>query len=232
MRKTARMDVILLRFILMLVATSMGWIIIGSSLLICGLVWGLNSHQISYVQGGQGTYQIFISEDNSFICFQQNGTNNYYVMYVTNYTPFADPATIQSELQSHSRLFFLASTDTIKIDSQIVGNNTFVASAHPIGQITLLDSNGENPVTYTNPVYAEHPTGYTVNNWPYASLLILAGVICDGISIFFLVLSRQRRKLARAAEMAELEARPSPFARELGEGSMPMAPQMHQEPPI
>jgi len=230
--RTARMDVILLRFILILVATSMGWIIIGSCLLISGLVWGLNSHQVSYVQGGQGSYQIFISEDNSFICFQQSGTNNYYVMYVTEYTPFADPATIQSELQSHRGLFFFASTDTIKIDSETTDQNTIISSAHPIEKITFLDSNGENPVTYTSSDYIQHPEGYTINNWPYASLMMLAGAICAGVAIFFLVLSRQRRKLARIAELAELEARPSPFARELGERSTPLAPPMYQGPPV
>lgn len=204
------------RFILLLVTTSLGWLIIGIGLLIGSLAWGLSSHQVAYAQGGQGFYHVFPSDGNDILLFQQDDTDNYYVMKITDYTPFVDPATILNDMRVANAFNFVASTDEVVVNFQII-NGPFVPTAHPIEKVTFVDPRGLNRVTYTAATYSGNPNGYTINNWPHASLLLLAGAVCTSGALFFLVRGRRRRKLAKATELAELAAMPSPYARELGE---------------
>lgn len=206
------------RLLLLLVTTSVGWIIIGTGLLIGGLIWGLNSHTVAYVQGGQGLYHAYLSDDNGFILFQQEGTDKYYVMHIPDYTPFVDTATILSDMHSSNAFSFIASTNVVTINAQIRGTGTFVNTAHPIEKVVFYSPNHQSSLTYVNAEYSGNPNGYTINNWPYASLLIAAGALCIGGGLFFILRRRHRQKQDRAAQLAALETAPSPFARELGEG--------------
>ncbi len=203
------------RFLLFLVTSSAGWIIIGCGLFIGGLIWGLNSHQVSYIQGGQGVYQTFVTEDNAYIIFQQSDTDNYYVMHTPDYAPEVDTNTILNLMQPGSSFSFIASTDTVTIASMVKDTGQYIGHAHPIERVVFYDAKQQKSLTYTSSEYSGNPNGYTINNWPYASLLMLAGVLCTGASILFLARSRRRKKLAIAANLAALEAMPSPFAREL-----------------
>lgn len=208
------------RFLLFLVTSSVGWIIIGIGLFIGGLVWGITSHQVSYVQGGQGSYQTFVTEDNAYIIFQQSGTGDYYVMHTPDYSPGVDTNMILKLMQPGGSFSFIASTDMVKIDAMVNDTGQYINYAHPIEKVVFYGANQQNnPLTYTSSEYSGNPGGYTVNNWPYAAPLALAGVVCAGAPILFLTRSRRRRKLAAAANLAALEAMPSPFARELAADS-------------
>ena len=193
--------------------------ILGLCILAGGLIWGLSSHQVAYVQGGQGSYQTFLSEDNSFIVFQQGSTDNYYVMRIPDYSPAVDSATVLQDMHAASSFNFIASTDFLKVDSFIRGSGAYVGQAHPIEKIVFYGVGQQNPLTYINVEYSGNPNGYMINNWPYASPLMLAGALCIVLSLLFERRAQKRKKLAAAAELAALEARPSPFARELGESS-------------
>lgn len=217
MRVRGRPESAFIRFFLVLVATTGGWILLGSVLLVGGLVWGLNSHQVTYIQGGQGNYQIYVSEDNSFLCFQQGTTNNYYVMMLKDYPQALDLGTIQNDIQAHNRFTFTASTESTQLNSEVKGSGAFISSALPIEQITFYNNQGANPITYTSTRFAGNPNGYAVNNWPFAGPMALAGAIGAGAALYILISKRRRLKLAQAKELTELEARPSPFARELRE---------------
>lgn len=223
-----RPDSALIRFVLVLVATSGGWIILGTALLLGGLAWGFNSHQVTYVVGGQGVYQVYASADGAFLCFQQVGTSNYYVMFITQYTPFVDPATIQSKIQAQNALYFLASTESTRLDSQVRGTNTVISYAHTIEQITFYRTSVGPAVTYTKAEYSGSPNGYVVNNWPFAGPMAGVGAIGICVALFFLLHRRRRKKLAIAANLAELESLPSPFARELGDNAGGAVPQSYR----
>src|SRR5260370_1401378 len=80
----------LLRFFLVLFIHPWGRVILGITFFSGGLVWGLFSHQVSYVQGGHGPYQAYLTEDNGFVIFQQESTNNYYFMHIPDYSPADD----------------------------------------------------------------------------------------------------------------------------------------------
>lgn len=211
-----------------LFATKWGWAIIGLAALIGGLAWGLTSHQVAYVQGNQGAYnqgayQMGLTNI-GYIIFQQADTSNYYVLEPNKFTQEDINLTPIIDGQ-YSRFNFIASTDSTYVDLYDKTTGVTISYAHPIEKITFYEMDGHNPVTYTTADYSDNPNGYTINNWPYASPLMLAGALCAGIMFFFIAKDRKRLHLAKAAELAALEARPSIFARELGQGTISTPPQ-------
>ncbi|MGH2508284.1 MAG: hypothetical protein ACRDHZ_12910, partial [Ktedonobacteraceae bacterium] len=107
-----------------------------------------------------------------------------------------------------------------------------ITIAHKIEKLVLYDQNGNIIRTYRSAEYLANPNGYDLNYWPYASILLFAGVLCIGSAFFFLIRNGQRKKLAVQAELVRLETTPSPFARELGEINHPQTYQgFEQDPP-
>lgn len=194
---------------LAMLTTKWGWALIGIGLLIGGLVWGLNSYQVTYEKGQPGmNYATYVGEFGN-IYFRSEGSTNYFV---------ARPADFNQEIDTNvfktpGTISFIARTDTIKIDANL--NGTHIQQAHMVEKLVVYDLSGHQLASYMTPEYKANPGGYTVNNWPYASLLMLAGVLVAGIMLFFIIRARQRQKQASAAKRVELENRPSPFAREL-----------------
>lgn len=202
------------RLLLLLVITGMGWMIIGTGLLIGGLIWGLNSHQVSY-QNSQtdASYHIGSGTQTGNIYINADGSSDYFVAVSGDF----NPPISQSAITNSASISFVARTDTTGVDLQL-SDGTVISAAHPIEKLVFYDKNGNIIASYTTAEYLANPNGYTINNWPYASLLIGAGVLCIGGGFFFILRRRQRQKQDRAAQLAALEAAPSPFARELGEG--------------
>lgn len=217
------------RFLLMLVTTSAGLIVIGIGLVVGGLIWGLNSRQAVYqtysitsnYQMSQGTVS-----DNVYI--KMDGSNDYFAAFMFDFTPSINP----DDLDKTAEISFIARADTSTLNPPLSTDGTTITAAHKIEQLVLYDQNGNIIRSYTSAEYLANPNGYNVNYWPYASMLICAGVLCAGSALFFLTRKRQRRKLAMAAELARLEATPSPFARERGEVNRTQAYQgLGQYPP-
>lgn len=201
----ARASTGLVRAIFGLVTTSAGWMLIGTGLLLSGLIWGLNSHQVSYVAGNQGIY--VVSAYDGVSTFRQPETGDLYVIQDKDFQPGFASAFASSTYAVPQDVHFLASSDLV-----FVGWG--VGFAHPIEKVTF------DGATAVSTEYQQHPHGYTVNNWPYASLLMLTGMLCLGLSVDLLTRARKRQKRATAAKLAALTALPSPFARELGEKRM------------
>lgn len=212
---------LILQLFILLFINPWGRVILGLCVFAGGLIWGLNSHQVAYVNvpENQGIYQVFLSDDNSLLIFQQQDTDSYYVMPISNYSPFVDTATIMSEVRASDSFSFIASTDFVQINGTVTQTGAYISQAHPIEKAVFYDAQHQHPLTYVSSDYSGNPDGYTVNNWLYASPLILAGALCVALSLFFERRARERKKLAVQAELAALRARPSPFARELAEGS-------------
>ena len=140
--------------------------------------------------------------------FRQQTTGNLYVIQDTNFRPGPAGAFDGSATYTVPEdLSFIASPDTVFVAWS-------VGLAHPIEKVTF------DGTTYVSTEYQTYPHGYTINNWPYASPLMLTGVLCIGLSVGFLRRTRKQQKLAAAAKQEELDDIPSPFARELGEEAM------------
>lgn len=202
----ARGSIGLVRAMLGLVTTSAGWIMIGTGLMIGGLIWGLNSYQVSYIVGNQGVYAV--SEYNDLYTFRQEKTGDLYVIEVANFRPGLAGVFDGSATSTVPEDFsFLASSDTVFVGWGI-------GLAHPIEEVHF------DGVTFISTQYQRYPHGYTVNNWRYASPLMCMGIVCIGISAGFLARTRKQQRLAAAEKQKELDALPSPFVRELSEETM------------
>lgn len=202
------------RFLLMLVTTSVGLIVIGVGLVVGGLIWGLNSRQAVYqTYSITPNYQMSQGTVSGNVYIKVDGSNDYFAAFLYDFTPVINP----DDLDKTAEISFIARTDTSTLNPPLATNGTTITAAHKIEQLVFYDQNGKIIRTYNSTEYLANPNGYNANYWPYASLLMSAGVLCAGSALFFLTRSRQRKKLAVAAELARLEAMPSPFERELGE---------------
>jgi hypothetical protein len=208
---------ILFQLLLLLFTNPWGRVILGLCVFTGGLIWGLHSHQVAYVQGGQGVYHTFLSQDNGYVLFQQGDTSNYYVMHIPDYSPPVNTATILNDMRATGNFSFIASTDLVTVDATVAETGAYVGQAHPIEKVVFYDASQGSSLTYVSSEYSGNPNGYTINTWPYASPLMLAGALCIILSLLFLRRAEERKKQAALAALAEIEARPSPFARELSE---------------
>src|SRR5258708_1026146 len=129
-RRNVRGSVGLVRTVFALLTSKWGWTTIGFVLLIGGLIWGLNSHQVAYLQGNQGQYRL-ITTNGGIVLFQQENTSNYYVMDPGNFTQ-ADINLNPIENGQFSRFNFAASTDTVYVDVYHTSTATTVRYHHPI----------------------------------------------------------------------------------------------------
>lgn len=203
-----------LRLILLLVTTSLGWVVIGVGLLIGGLIWGLNSRQASY-QSYQFSshYHIGTGTQSGNVYINTDGSNEYFAAFEFDFSPIINPA----DIDKTAAVMFIARTDTSTLNPPLNSNGTIINEAHKIEKLVLYDQYGNIIRTYTTAEYNANPHGYNANYWLYGGILMLVGFLCTGNGLLFFVRGRQRQKEAAAAELARLESRPSPFARELGQ---------------
>lgn len=203
--------------LILLVTSSIGWLVIGIGLIIGGLIWGLNSRQAIYqTYSISSNYQISTGETSGNVYLNADGSNDYFVAFLFDFTPSITP----DDLNQTAEVSFIARADTSTLNPPLtVNGGAPITAAHKIEQLVLYDQNGKIIRTYNSAEYLANPNGYNANYWPYASLLIAAGVLCVGSALFFLTRNKQRQKLAVQAELARLEATPSPFDRELGRTS-------------
>src|SRR5260370_37871875 len=132
---------------------------------------------------------------------------------MTDFTPIINP----SDIDQTASVSFVARTDASPLKFILNVHGTEINKAYRIEKLVLYDRSGNIIRTYTTAEYDSNPNGYNANNWLYAGILILLGILVAGNSIFLMVLTSQRKQQAAAAEQARLETTPSPFARELGE---------------
>ncbi|MGH2481724.1 MAG: hypothetical protein ACRDHW_18895, partial [Ktedonobacteraceae bacterium] len=97
------------RLILLLVTTSLGWVVIGAGLLVGGLIWGLNSHQASY-QSYQFSshYNIGTGTQSGNVYINADGSNEYFAAFMTDFTPIID----SDDIDKTVAVSFVARTDT------------------------------------------------------------------------------------------------------------------------
>lgn len=213
------------RFLFMLFTSSSGWIVIGIGLLIGGLIWGLNSHQVRYQTYPRSSdYHVGQGKNTGNVYINADGSNDYFAAFFFDFTPSIS----SDDLGRLASVSFVARTDTTTLNPGLDVNGTTITAAHKIEKLVLYDQDGNIIRTYTTAEYLAYPNGYDANYWLYAGSLMLLGVLAAGNASFFLIRNRQRRKLAVQAELVRLEATPSPFARELGQMANP---HVYQAPP-
>ncbi|MGH2480579.1 MAG: hypothetical protein ACRDHW_13065, partial [Ktedonobacteraceae bacterium] len=161
--------------------------------IIIGLVVGVTSKQVSYIQSHGGTgYHVVPGERTGNLYINADGSDDFYVAFSSD---FSVP---QSILSAPGSISFIARSDTSSLDPAFdAPDGTTVNDAHKIEKIVFEDNNGKVQGTYTTAEYNANPNGASINNWP-AGL----GVMGLGVLLAVLGLFVSRRKQPQGFSMA------------------------------
>ncbi|MGH2511016.1 MAG: hypothetical protein ACRDHZ_26945, partial [Ktedonobacteraceae bacterium] len=114
------------RLLLLLVASSVGWLVIGIGLLIGGSIWGFNSRQASYqTYPLSSDYQIGTGKESGNVYLNLNGSNDFFAAFFFDFTPTINP----DDINKTAAVSFIARTDTSPLNPALDANNTTITIA-------------------------------------------------------------------------------------------------------
>ncbi|MBV9227970.1 MAG: hypothetical protein JOZ18_01560 [Chloroflexi bacterium] len=180
-----RLVVALVRPILFFL-TSLAWrIIIGTLLIVGGIIYGINSHQVTYRQAPLGQYEILFADDGTYYLHLQ-GNQTYYIIKLADFTQMPDATALNSD-QGFTSLIY----QTIPEQASITLNGTHVSvTGYELVQFAV-------PATYQHPAesfatteYEQHPQGFYDNRWVGAGILW-------GVALLFLAFSFLLRRILK-----------------------------------
>ena len=135
---------------------------LGAVAIIIGLVIGVTSKQVNYIQSKDGTgYHVVSGEKTGNLYINADGSDDFYVAFSSD---FSVP---QSILSAPGSISFIARSDASSLDPVYdAPDGTTINDAHKIEKIVFEDNNGKVQGTYTTTEYSANPNGASVNNWP------------------------------------------------------------------
>ena len=186
---------VLIRLILrLLLRHRWGMFILSALLVVVGLVVGVSSSQVSYIQSQVGTtYHLTTGQQSGNLYINASGSDDFYVAFSSDFTV---PQSISNT--SGISLHFIARSDTSSLDPAYdAPDGTTINDAHKIEKLTFMDSHGNVVGNYTTAEYTANPNGVYVNNWPLGLGIIGFGVLAAILSVW-IYRRRQSREFARA----------------------------------
>src|SRR5260370_4838124 len=169
----------MIRLAILLLSKRWGIMVIGAILVISGLIWGLESQQVSYQSYQQGSnYEIAMGTQSGNVFINAKGSPDYFVALKGDFTP---PIT-DNTITHGAAVSFVARTDYSALDTKLTTDTGTVSEAHKIEKVVFYDQNGNVVASYTTAEYNANPNGFTQNNWLYSIWLILAGVVVFGLA--------------------------------------------------
>lgn len=175
----------LVRLIRLLLSNRLAMIITGAILVLIGLVYGITSHQVNYIQSTDGTdYQLTTGTQTGNLYINVKGSSEYYVAFNSD---FQVP---QSELDTPGSVSFIARSDTSTLDPALnAPDGSTITEAHKIEKLVLTDQSGAPLGTFTTPEYDANPNGVYVNNWLAGGGIAAVGLL---LALLSLVIHRQK----------------------------------------
>lgn len=169
----------MIRLAILLLSRRWGIMVIGAILVISGLIWGLESQQVTYQSYQQGSnYEIGAGTQSGNVYINAKGSSDYFAAFNGDFTP----PIAQSNLDNWVAISFVARTDYSGLNTSLNTGSTKVTEAHKIEKLVFYDQNGNIAASYTTTEYNANPNGFTQNNWLYSIWLILAGVVVFGLA--------------------------------------------------
>ena len=158
-----------------LVATRWGLATIGILLLISGLVYGFDSHSITYHTVAQGSIEHYISAPDSRNGYlQMTGSPTLYIVHENDFVPIIHST---NTLQDGAVIAFVYRTDgTTPINETSDIGTHLEGDAYTVEQVTLFAA-GSQPHIFTSSDYAHHPSSYNDNHWPIGLALMTGGLV-------------------------------------------------------
>lgn len=178
-------------------------IVCGVALAIVGLIWGAaGSHQVSYENSvANATYHIGAGTQTGNIYINADGSSDYFVALSGSFTP----PIAQSDIDTSTRISFVARTDTTSVSLDV--NGTTIDEAHPIEQLVFYDKTGKVLSTHTTAEYTANPNGFYDNEWLKAIWLTVLGLVLALVALFYPML-RKRRQAGAVVPAAAAGAQP------------------------
>jgi len=167
------------RLVILLLTRRWGLLIVGAALIIGGVIWGITSHQISYVQihGDPSTYDFGTGQTSGNTYINLHGSNDYYVAFASD---FSVP---KSDIDNFASFTMFARDDTSTLDPALSTSSGDVNSAHKIEKLVLFKSDGSTLDTFTTAEYQANPNGFNDNEWLKSIWLVILGVIIAGAAL-------------------------------------------------
>jgi hypothetical protein len=173
----------------LLLTNRWGLLIVGAVLLIGGLVWGLSSHQVSYIQinnASPDAYGLGTGESSGNLYINAKGSDDYYVGFASDFQVSSD------DLSKTASFSIIARNDTSELDPPLnADDGSTISDAHKIEQLVLKDQNGNVINTFTTSEFLANPNGLDENNWLKAIWLVLLGLIVAGAALIYPLISKK-----------------------------------------
>ncbi len=169
-------------FLKLVITRSWGWTLIGTLVLLTGVLWGLSSPTVPYIgpPGGSTTYFFVSTANNGDVYIYPTDKSTFFVARHDDFSPPIDRTKIHLDM----RLSFVARSETINVNETIAGN-LHVSQAHVIEKLVFYSLNSTPLATYTASDYNPDTGGYYESRWwPGAIALIAAGLLIASVAIF------------------------------------------------
>ena len=167
------------RFLLRLVTRRWGWTLIAGLVVISGSLWGVSSHMTSY-QSSQNVSYYITATNNGDVYIWTSDNSTFYIARRNDFSPPID----RTQLHLDSNFAFVARTDTVSVNEQLV-DNVHTTQAHVIEKLVVYNANNNVVATYKTADYQNNPNGYYDNHWwPIGSGIILFGLLMAYTALF------------------------------------------------
>lgn len=215
----------MIRLIILLFTRRWGLIIIGALVLIGGLIYGANSHNVAYQSVSPGSVAHFLSGDSGTGYLQMSGSPKLYVLNESDFIPAINGT---NTFGDGDNISFVYRTDgTTDIDQTSTIGTHLAGPAYTVVELTVFSSNGQQVFKTSN--YSQNPDGFYQNNWLVGGAIAFVGLIILALAFILpSVLKKKQQPAYNAATMGMgLQGQPNPY-------QQPNSPPYQQpfQPPI
>ncbi|GHO89060.1 hypothetical protein [Dictyobacter formicarum] len=174
------------RIVVYLFFTHVGRIIMGSAFLIGGLIYGFNSHMVSYQSADVIRYQLYSNTDAVEYYIRDVNTGLIFTAKLTDFSSYFSEQDI-----AHARLSLVYDDSSQNVNMQLSDGGSLTGTGHQILKLVILDQQGHAVDSFDTYQYQSHPQSYFENHWSIASILAGIGACILLATLIIYLIARQ-----------------------------------------